>query len=98
MASRWIPKEIFKVDTPAVVAKLSESGTILNLAGCRSAWGCVWDGGEENATGLAIDPGTNDLYVDKGGGYVSHFNSNCPLSQTNYYYSSFRRTPSAQGT
>jgi len=78
---------LYKVDTPAVVAKLSESGTILNLSGCRSTWGCVWDGGEENATGLAIDPGTNDLYVDQGGGYVSHFNANCPLSQTNYYYS-----------
>ena len=79
--------DLYKVDTPAVVAKLSESGTILNLSGCRSTWGCVWDGGEENATGLGIDPATNDLYVDQGGGYISHFISNCPLSQTNYYFS-----------
>ncbi len=77
----------YKVDTPGAVVKLSETGNLLELPGCHSQWGCVWDGGSENGTGIAIDPRTGDLYVDQGGTSIDHFLSNCPLSQTNYYYS-----------
>ena len=75
---------LYKVDTPEVVAKITESGTILNLAPCREYWGCVFDQGPENAVGLTIDPSNDDLYVDQGGGYISHFMANCPIFRNPY--------------
>ncbi len=60
-------ENLYKVTTsgiygiPGYIAKMNESGLSL----FRTA--------EENPTGLAIDVATNDLYVDAGGGSISHF-------------------------
>ncbi len=81
---------LYKIDLPGAVAKLTETGGFPDVPDCSANWPCLLDSGPENATGLAIDPNTNDLYVDQGGASISHFAANCPLyfqsAPGHYYY------------
>ncbi len=71
--------DLYKVPIPEVVTKLSEAGNFLEKQACHTNGieTCHLDG-EANATGLAVDPATDDLYVDQGGTSISHFEASCP--------------------
>jgi hypothetical protein len=57
---------LYKIDGSPNVTKFSDTGTDLSD---------TLDGG--SASGLTIDPSTNDLFVDESGSFINHFALNC---------------------